>query len=320
MNRRAYLKAAAVAAMSPLRAQSNPTVPAITMTTHTYKVAQGCEIHADVYGYTDGVVRPVMIWIHGGALIIGDRSWIDRLLWYVYQQAGFVIVSIDYRLAPETKLPDIVQDLRDAYAWVREKGPALFRIDPARIAVSGESAGGYLTLMSGFRLTPPPKVLVSFWGYGDIIGNWYSRPDPFYSKMPAVSKEQAYKSVGNRVIAAAPKYDDNRRDFYLYCRQQGLWPLEVAGRDPRADPKWFDPYCPLRNVSAKYPPTMLVHGQEDTDVPHQQSSLMAQELRRAGVENEFISLPGVGHSLDGAGLPAIADTYVRVAGFLQRHV
>jgi dipeptidyl aminopeptidase/acylaminoacyl peptidase len=122
------------------------------------------------------------------------------------------------------------------------------------------------------------------------------------------------------VISAAPRYDDNRRDFYLYCRQQGLWPLEVAGRDPRADPKWFDPYCPLRNVSAKHPATMLVHGQEDTDVPHQQSSLMAQELRRAGVENEFISLPGVGHSLDGAGLPAVADTYVRVADFLQRHV
>jgi acetyl esterase/lipase len=131
-----------------------------------------------------------MIWIHGGALIIGDRSWIDRLLWYVYQQAGFVIVSIDYRLAPETKLPDIIQDLRDAYAWVREKGPTLFRIDPTSIAVSGESAGGYLTLMRGFRLTPPPKVLVSFWGYGDIIGNWYSRPDPFYSKVSAVSKEQ----------------------------------------------------------------------------------------------------------------------------------
>jgi acetyl esterase/lipase len=50
------------------------------MRAYTYKVAQGCETRADVYGHANEIVRPVMIWIHGGALIIGDRSWIDRLL------------------------------------------------------------------------------------------------------------------------------------------------------------------------------------------------------------------------------------------------
>ena len=46
---------------------------------------------------------------------------------------GYAIVSIDYRLAPETKLPGIIDDLRDAFRWVREQGPSRFGIDPERI-------------------------------------------------------------------------------------------------------------------------------------------------------------------------------------------
>ena len=52
------------------------------------------------------------------------------------------IISIDYRLAPQAKLQQIIQDLQDAYQWVRADGPKLFRIDPNRIAVVGHSAGG----------------------------------------------------------------------------------------------------------------------------------------------------------------------------------
>ena len=53
-----------------------------------------------------------------------------------------MVVSIDYRLAPETKLPAIVEDVQDACRWVRERGPKLFRIAPERLAVMGGSAGG----------------------------------------------------------------------------------------------------------------------------------------------------------------------------------
>ena len=62
----------------------------------------------------------------------------------------------------------------------------------------GHSAGGYLTLASGFLFRPRPRAPVSFYGYGDIAGAWYSRPDPFYSKQPAVSKGDVYGAVGGR--------------------------------------------------------------------------------------------------------------------------
>ncbi len=287
--------------------------------TYTYKTVEDCKIQADVYRPPGEAVTPAILWIHGGALIMGNREGIRGAQLERYLQAGYTVVSIDYRLAPETKLAAIVADLEDAYRWVREKGPALFRIDPARIAVVGHSAGGYLTLMSGFRLQPRPRALVSFYGYGDIAGEWYSRPDPFYNRQPKVSKEVAYRGVNQGVISGSTGGD--RPAFYLYCRQLGIWPKEVAAHDPDTEPRAFDAFCPLRNVTEHYPPTLLLHGDKDTDVPFEQSALMAKELKRRRVEHEFIAMPGHGHGFDREmGDPAVAAAFDRVMAFLQRRL
>ena len=209
--------------------------------TYTYKTVGDCAIHVDVYQASDSKELPVIFWIHGGALIFGHREGINPDQLALYLNAGFVVVSIDYRLAPETKLSGILEDLQDAYAWVRNKGPGLFGADPNRIAVIGHSAGGYLTLTSGYRLRPRPKALVSFYGYGDITGPWYSQPDPFYSREPAVSKDKAYASIGKTPICEA-YHEEDRFPFYLYCRQHGFWPKEVVGHDPEKEPRAFDPF------------------------------------------------------------------------------
>jgi acetyl esterase/lipase len=286
--------------------------------TYTYKVVEKCQIKADVYGASDRT-RPVVFWIHGGALIMGSRGSMDPALLDKLLKAGYVVVSIDYRLAPETKLPAILDDVQDACKWVREKGPELFHGDPKRLAVMGGSAGGYLTLATGFRVNPRPRVLVSFWGYGDVAGPWYSRPDPFYSQMPPVPKEEAEKAVGGPVLAESSG-KNNRYRFYLYCRQQGLWPKEVTGHDPDKEPKRFDPFCPIRNVSATYPPTLLIHGTKDTDVPYEQSALMAQELSRKRIEHELITVQEAGHGLAGATPAASSEIQNRVLAFLNKHM
>ena len=286
--------------------------------TYTYKTTGDLRILADVYRTPDDVIRPVILSIHGGALIMGNRSWMGNdVLVQKYLDAGYAIVAIDYRLAPQVKLNQILEDLDDAYRWVRTDGPKLFRIDPNRISVVGHSAGGYLALMAGFRLTPRPRAVVSFYGYGDIAGAWYSRPDPFYNRQPAVTKEEAYRTVGTRVVAEDP--EATRERFYLYTRQQGLWPREVAGHDPDKEPRAFDPLCPVRNVSKSYPPTLLLHGDKDTDVPYEQSVLMARALERQGVQHELITLAGKGHGFDrDASDPAIAAAFDRVLAFLRK--
>ena len=68
----------------------------------------------------------------------GRRAGIDPRVKKMMLEAGYVIVAIDYRLAPETKLPGIIEDLEDAFKWVQEKGPTLFRVITSRIAVIGD--------------------------------------------------------------------------------------------------------------------------------------------------------------------------------------
>jgi len=287
----------------------------------------GCKIQADVYRIPDNVIRPAILWLHGGALILGDREALPRDQLEKYVEAGYTVIAADYRLAPETKLKAIIEDLQDAYIWTRARGPELLHIDPNRIAVIGHSAGGYLTLMTGFCVSPRPKALVSFYGYGDITGPWYSRPDPFYRQQPAIPEDEAYRTVGGSVIAGTPAeggLSEGRHRFYVYCRQHGLWPQEVTGHDPEREPRWFDPYCPIRNATAKYPPTLLIHGDQDTDVPFEQSTLMSEELARHGVAHQMIPMANHGHGFDteGKGMndPTISKLFDQILAFLERHV
>lgn len=286
--------------------------------TFTYKTVGGCAIKADVIRPATREVLPVAVWIHGGALIMGDRGGIGRILLDELVGAGYAVVSIDYRLAPETKLPEILEDIRDAFAWIRSEGPKRFGGRTDRLVVLGGSAGGYLTLCTGFLVEPRPAALVAFWGYGDIAGDWYARPDAFYRQQPLVSEAEARAAVGTSPISEPPQ--GNRRGrFYLYCRQNGLWPREVAGIDPAREPRAFDRFCPIRNVTASYPPTMLIHGTKDTDVPHEQSVIMDQELTRRGVSHEFLSVPGGAHGLGNIDRAEVELIHRRAVAFVRRY-
>jgi acetyl esterase/lipase len=318
LQRRAFLQSSAAAAVSmTIPTASQARSAEIRPQTITYKTVGKCQIKADVYAPSRDKGLPVAVWIHGGALIMGDRRGIDRRLLAELHEAGYGVVSIDYRLAPETKLPAILDDLRDALAWASGQGPRTFLARTNRIVVLGGSAGGYLTLVSGYLGSPRPSALVSFWGYGDIAGPWYSRPDHFYRRQPLVSRREARAAVGTEAIAEPPP-NNQRSRFYLYCRQNGLWPKEVTGHDPDAEPKVFDRFCPVRNISATYPPTLLIHGTDDTDVPHEQSVLMDRELTRHHVPHEFVSVTGAGHGLRGADRADVARVHDRVMAFLRR--
>lgn len=288
--------------------------------TFTYKIVGDCEIKADVHGVADGARRPVIIFIHGGALIGGSRSGFPIII-EMLTNAGYTVVSIDYRLAPETKLKSIIEDICDAFRWVREEGPALFNIDPDRIGVVGNSAGGYLALMSGFVVDPPPKALVSMYGYGDIDGPWYTKPSSFYCQQPLVEESTARASVGTQVISEISQ-PNNRRFFYLYCRQHGLWPKEVTGYNPEVQRQAFDQFCPIRNVTALYPPTILLHGDKDTDVPYEQSAAMAKKLEETGVEYQLVTVSGKGHGFEETGFadPVVGDALKKTIAFLRQHM
>jgi acetyl esterase/lipase len=268
--------------------------------TQVYATADGQPLWLDLIGAQPGQRRPALLWIHGGGLIFGSRRVSPRPAFLqALVDAGFVVASIDHRLAPETKLPAIADDVLQAWRWLHDAGVKQFGVDPARTAIAGASAGGYLALLTAARATPRPRAVTSFWGYGDILAPWETEPSAHYLQFDRVTREDAMAS-----LAAPPVQDPavgiDRSIFYLYCRQQGLWVPEVTGLDAVRDSAALQAWCPLRHVGPDFPPTLLLHGQDDLDVPHEQSELFAATLARAGVPHQWLSLPGTGHGFAGA--------------------
>lgn len=289
--------------------------------TWIYKRVGDLDLEADVYAPGDLNGEAVVVWIHGGALIMEHRDTVPPWLLKACSRNGWALVSIDYRLAPETKLPEIVADVEDAFDWLRGAGPERPPGIAGPIGVVGGSAGGYLALVTGLRVRPRPAAIVSLWGYGDLIGEWYSRPSPHPCHHRIVmSKDEALRQVAGRPVA-----DDRRREgdgyaFYQHCRQHGSWPKEVTGWDPVLERERFAPFMPVEHVSPEHPPTLLIHGADDTDVPYERSAEMAAALREVGAEHRLITVDGAEHGLLGADPTTIEAAFAEAASFLRIHL
>ncbi len=302
----AAIVAVAMAACAPTREPPNEDAnePPFVQSTFTYKQIGDIPIEADVYRRDDDRPRPVLVWIHGGALMFGTRANPPYRLLDLCRVTGCVLISIDYRLAPDEELPAIIEDLEDAFAWIRDDGPGLFAADTDRIVVTGGSAGGYLTLASGHRVRPRPSALVSYWGYG-ALNTFDAEPSEWYRTFPLVSEEEAWSEGG---------------PLYLYLRQQGLWTHVVSGFDPVTEAEQLVEYAPIDNVTADYPPTLLIHGTADTDVPFEESVTMAEELARHDVAYELMLVPEGSHGLGQGDPQSITEAHGRAMSFAHAHL
>lgn len=282
-------------------------------TTVVYKKSEQFELNADFYP-TSEQFAPIIVYIHGGGLFWGSREDMKHEQIEFYVQKGFNVFSIDYRLAPETKLPDIQTDIEDALFWVKHEGTKQFDYDVEKIAVIGSSAGGYLALLSGTFETKP-KVIVSFYGYGDIRGNWAQKPSPHYKAMTAVPKELADMLVSNKVLTVGPI--EKRYAIYMHARQNGVWIDKISGIEKNE----LSQFCPINYVNTHYPPTILLHGTNDEDVPYEQSVLMSETLTKAGVDNRFITIPNGKHVFDENWHDStVQNAFKEVIEFLNKHL
>jgi acetyl esterase/lipase len=313
---------------SNLLVSCSPSPPyggvAFEQATFTYLQEGDCELQADVYSPTGGEATPAILWLHPGGMITGGRDWIDPNQLVLYLEAGYTVVAIDHRLAPENKLEAIVSDVEAAYAWLITEGPALFNIDPQRVAVVGHSAGGYLTLLTGFRVEPRPKALVAFYGYGDLTGEWAVDPLESYDQRERITRDAAERSLGKSQDTCIPSDAqlDDRFDYYISARQQGVWSFAISGHDPVGEAAWFRDYESVFNVTSSYPPTMLLHGGADTDVPFSVAERMIDALEAGGVSYEFVTRTEWNHVFDQAesDSPAVREALRQVISFLDRYV
>lgn len=289
----------------------------IKVETFTYKKVGELEIKLDVHRPDDKTILPLAVWIHGGALINGGRQGIGPARQLL--DHGFAVATIDYRLAPETKLPEIIADLEDAFRWMRENGRERFHADTSKIAVLGGSAGGYMALTAGFRVDPPPTLIVAYWGYGDLVTEWMTEPSPHpgHRSRGPISTEEMRKIESGLPIANPADRKADGGLYYATTRQLGVWAEKVSGFDEKNIEKFY-PFMAVKNVSPNYPPTLMIHGTEDTDVPHEQSEMMAQEFEKHGVPYEFISVKGGEHGLRDAKKEDITAAHARMVPFVLK--
>lgn len=135
-----------------------------------------------------------------------------------------------------------------------------------------------------------------------------------------MSRQEALRQVSGPAVADERQRDGDGYAFYQHCRQHGSWPAAVSSWDPDRERERFGPFMPVENVSVTYPPTLLVHGTEDTDVPYARSVEMAAALRKAGVEHRLIGIEGAEHGFDGADERTIEGTLAEAAAFLRHHL
>lgn len=233
----------------------------------------GRDLHCDIYsppGHSavDGSPgAPCVILVHGGAWRQGDRTQL-RGYGILLGRAGYVCVAPEYRLTPESPWPAQIHDVKAAVRWVRTNADRL-GIDPERIALEGNSAGAHLALLAAGT-----QDETAFEGEG---GN----PD-----------------VSTHVAAVIGVYPPVL--FAHGERLSGAVPL-LALSDA-ADIEVARLASPVSHVTENFPPTMLVHGTNDTTVPAKASLVMYEALVDARVPVELHMYAEQPHAFDA--LPA----------------
>ena len=208
---------------------------------------------------------PVVMYIHGGGWTTGDKDQMD--VWSKrIANRGYVVVNVNYRLAPKYPFPAAVNDCLGALAWVKENARE-YGGDPDRIGVTGGSAGGHLTAMVATAARSP-----------------WLRP---------TGREDYHGSLS--VKAQAPffgVFDFNQPGFFALTniRQQFL------GGGPGQVPEIYRQASPINYVRPDVPPTLIVVGK--LDPIYDQSRLYCRALKAAGANVELQTYAGKGHAFE----------------------
>ena len=229
----------------------------------TYLVANNYEAKLDVYKRRDTTgPQPTLIFIHGGGWVGGTKegSLMSLLPWF---EMGWNVVNVEYRLGRVSLAPAAVEDCLCALRYIAANAKQ-YDIDVNRLVVSGESAGGHLSLTTGMIPesagldrqcpgVPLPKVaaIVNFYGITDV-GDLLD------------GKNQ--KSYAVAWMGSMPERD------------------EIARR-----------VSPINYVRPGLPPILTIHGDADPTVPYDHAVRLHEALSKAGVTNQLLTIPGGKH-------------------------
>lgn len=182
-------------------------------------------------------VAPVLVYLHGGGWTIGDLDTHDVLCRQLAERGGCAVVAVDYRLGPEHRFPAAVDDSLAAFGWVRDHAASL-GLDPARMAVGGDSAGGNLAAVVCLALKaagqPQPRLQLLIYPATDMRA---VAPSHTTNAQGYVLTADSVAYYRGHYIADAGQWSDWRASPLLAADLTGLAPAFVitAGYDPLRD-------------------------------------------------------------------------------------
>lgn len=211
---------------------------------------------------------PALLWMHGGGLIIGSPRQNDRAMFNLVGELGIVVVSVDYRLAPQHPFPGPLDDCHTALKWVYTRGKDL-GIDPNRIAIGGESAGGGLAASLAQRvhdtgeLRPALQLLIY----------------PMLDDRSSLRTDVPHRDL----LTWTPRNNRFGWESYLgrACGSDALPPYAVPAR---------------RTDLSGLPPAWI--GVGTLDLFHDEDVEYARRLVSAGVDCELVTVAGAFHGFD----------------------
>ena len=244
-------------------------------------------------GSSDGDVLPVLVWFHGGGWVIGDLETADPTARSLANAAGVAIVSVDYRLAPEHPFPAGFDDALAAVRWVASPDVAAsLAVDPSRLAVGGDSAGGNLAAVAAQQL---------------------------HDGGPAIRFQLLVYPVTDLRMDSA-SYEDNAEGFFL-TRETMQWfrMLYVGDDGPRDDPR-TSPLAATPSGLAGLPPALVITA--EFDPLRDEGEAYGSALAAAGVETTTTRYDGMIHGFFSMKefLPDGATAMAEAAEALKKHL
>lgn len=206
------------------------------------------------YECDEDQVYPLIVWLCGGSFAEVDRNiWIPELTGFV--RNGYAVASVDYSTISLTRYPDQLRDIREAIRFIRAHAKE-FHIDPNRIAVMGESAGGYLSALAA--LAPPLDA----------------------------SEEEGFLEYSSEVQSAVCLYPCVDIKALLPDRKRVNLPEDL---------EHYDDLCSLVNKTCRVP-FLLMHGLSDHLVPPEHSEKLYQALQQNGIRSDLYLLEDADHA------------------------
>jgi alpha-L-fucosidase 2 len=214
---------------------------------------------------------PAAILVHGGGFDGGSKSTNVRPLFQPLSENGFAWFSIDYRLAPAAKFPEAIADLNSAIVWVKSHA-AEYHVDISRIALIGESAGGFLVNYAGTHETHDTKVaaIVDFYGPSD------------YGKLALFRRDHPEQFD----MATINRHASNGGGIHFF----GVEALDEPGLAKLSS------LAPIAAVHKGMQPFLIIHGTHDDQVAYVQSTDFCQAIQAVSV-CKLITIEGGGHGM-----------------------